>query len=163
MAELAVLTCRIGARRIAIPARDVLQILPLLPIARPPTLPVPLLGFVTVAGAPVAVLDPVPLFEGAGRSALGLYSHLVRLAGAVGVELCLAVDRAEDFARIDEARLRPVPPDRSLNGCAVALAGDEDAPVHLVEVARLLDAEERARLAALGAQAAARKALWTQA
>jgi purine-binding chemotaxis protein CheW len=153
---------RAGDHRLALPARDVREVLPLLPIARPPTLPRPLAGFVEVRGETLPVLAPALLFDGGGTlGTLDLFAHLIRPHGPTATTPCLLVDRVEDVVVPDADAVRPVDPEASHNGAILAEVTLPDGTAHLLSLARLLDEAERERLAALSAQAQARAAEWT--
>ncbi|MFV1919250.1 chemotaxis protein CheW [Sphingomonas sp. MJ1 (PH-R8)] len=153
---------RAGDHRLALPARDVREVLPLLPIARPPTLPRPLAGFVDVRGETLPVLAPALLFDGGtALGTLDLFSHLIRPHGPAATMPCLLVDRVEDMVTPDADAIRPVEAEASHNGAILAEVTLPDGPAHLLSLARLLSEAERERLAALAAQAEARAADWT--
>lgn len=150
---------RAGDHRLALPARDVREVLPLLPIARPPTLPRPLAGFVDVRGETLPVLAPALLFDGgAALGTLDLFAHLIRPRGDAAP--CLLVDRVEDMISPDPQAIRPVDADASHNGAILAELALDDGPAHLLSLAKLLSEAERDRLAALTVQADARVADW---
>ena len=152
---------RAGDHRLALPVRDVREVLPLLPITRPPTLPRPLAGFVDVRGETLPVLAPALLFdEGGMLGTLDLFSHLIRPHGPAATTPCLLVDRVEDMVVPEADAVRPVEPDASHNGAILAEVSLPDGPAHLLSLARLLSEAERARLATLSAQAQARAADW---
>ncbi|MFV0624593.1 chemotaxis protein CheW [Sphingomonas sp. ac-8] len=152
---------RAGDHRLALPAREVREVLPLLPIARPPTLPRPLAGFVDVRGETLPVLAPALLFDtGATLGTLDLFAHLIRPRGDAAVTPCLLVDRVEDMVAPEPEAIRPVDPEASHNGAILAELTLDDGPAHLLSLARLLSEAERDRLAALATHADARAAEW---
>jgi purine-binding chemotaxis protein CheW len=159
------LICRVGDDRIALPSADVREVIPLLPVWRPPTLPRPLAGFINVRGEILPVLSPAALFEWPQASEpTDLFSHFVRLRGDAGDDggaaLCLLVDRVEDFVTPPAAAVRPVRDSATHNGTVAAEVVLEDGIVHLLSLERLLDEGERARIAALTEEAARRAAEW---
>lgn len=158
------LLLRLGTRRCALPRAVVREILPLPRLWRPPGLPRPLAGFMNLGGHALPVLDLVRLFgleaEGAGGEA-ALYRHVVLTsAPAEGERFGLLVDRVLDLVNIPSAQLRPIPPESTLNDCAVAEIETPEGFVHLLDPGRLLLEGERARLAALRQGAQARLAEW---
>lgn len=158
------LIVRVGDRRLAFDAGEIAEILPLLPLWRPPTLPRPLAGFATVAGATLPVLDPLPLFGMAARSgAIDLFAHIVRPRNASGTRPCLLVDRAEALLPAGRARIGPVSAEASLDGLIAAEIATDDGVAHLMSFDRLLDSGERERVAALTEQASDRAAAWADA
>jgi len=158
------LLLRLGTRRCALPRAAVREILPLPRLWRPPGLPRPLAGFMNLGGDALPVLDLVRLFgleaEGAAGEA-ALYRHVVLTGPLPGGEpFGLLVDRVLDLLNIPPAQLRPIPPENTLNNCAVAEIETPDGFVHLLAPDRLLLEGERARLAALRQGAQARLAEW---
>jgi purine-binding chemotaxis protein CheW len=152
---------RAGDHRLAVSARAVREVLPLLPIARPPTLPRPLAGFVDVRGETLAVLSPALLFDGsAGLGTLDLFAHLIRPHGPAATTPCLLVDRVEDMIAPEPEAIRPVEPEASHNGAILAEIILPDGAAHLLSLERLLSEAERERLAVLAAQAETRAADW---
>nr|WP_305123514.1 chemotaxis protein CheW [Roseomonas sp. GC11] len=160
---------RLGSRRCALPRASVREVLPLPRLWRPPGLPRPLAGFLNLGGEALPVLDLARLFalESAALADEALYRHILLLPGGAGLggaglggALGLLVDRVLDLARIPAARLRPVPPEASLNGCAVAEIETPEGFLHLLDPGRILLAQEAAALAALREGAAARLAEW---
>lgn len=152
---------RAGDHRLAVSARTVREVLPLLPIARPPTLPRPLAGFVDVRGETLPVLSPALLFDGGiALGTLDLFSHLIRPHGPAATMPCLLVDRVEDMIAPEPEAIRPVEPEASHNGAILAEIVLPDGTAHLLSLDRLLGEAERERLAALAALAEMRAADW---
>lgn len=153
---------RLGSRRCALPRAAVRELLPLPRLWRPPGLPRPLAGFLNLAGEAVPVLDLPRLFglATAAEAEDALYRHLVLVGGEGQPPLALLVDRVLDMLRIPAERLRPVPPEATLNGCAVAEIETPEGFIHLLAADRILLAQEEAALAALREGAQARLADW---
>ena len=158
--DLKLLICVVGGRRIALGADAVVEILPLVPMWRPPTLPRPMLGFVTVRGAAVAVVAPALLFDGAATIAtVGLYAHLVRVHDGY----CLLVDRAEDMVSVAADAVRAVDAGASFGGMVTGVVSVAEGEAHVVALDRMLAEGERMRIAALTADAARRADEWAAA
>jgi purine-binding chemotaxis protein CheW len=157
----ALLICRVGSVRLAIDSSLVRELLPMLPLWRPPTLPAPLAGFVSVRGEILPVLAPAILL---GQSeALGTvegFSHIIRPHDASAARPCLLVDRVEDLVRPGTYTVAEVAPEASLNGTIIAELGLEDGIAHLISLDALLDKAERAQLAALTEAARRRAGQW---
>jgi purine-binding chemotaxis protein CheW len=85
----------------------------------------------------------------------GLYAHLV-LVRDEAVAYC--VDRAADLVTVPDSAIRPAGEDGTLNGCVAAELVLGERLVHALAPARLLTAQERARVAALARTAAERLA-----
>lgn len=157
----ALLVCRVGTLRLAIESRLVRELLPMLPLWRPPTLPAPLAGFVSVRGEILPVLAPAILLGQA--DALGIvegFSHIVRPQDASAARPCLLVDRVEDLVRPGAYTAAEVAPEASLNGTIIAELQLADGIAHLISLDALLDNAERAQLAALTETARLRAVQW---
>ncbi|WP_232628101.1 chemotaxis protein CheW [Methylobacterium sp. Leaf118] len=161
MASAAYLLLDVAGIPCALPQSDIREVLPLPRLHAPPEAGGPLAGLLNLGGAPVPVVDLAALFGLRATDPSDPYRHVV-LAG--DRRLGLLVDRALDMVRVPEGSLRPVAPDRSLNGCVVAEfaqgsgqgAGQGSRLVHLLSLARILSREERVRLDALAERARAR-------
>ena len=128
-----------------------------------------LAGFANLGGEPLPVLHAARLL---GLAALApeqgqdaLYRHIVVLELG-GTRAGLLVDRVLDLLAAPAGSLRPVPPDRTLNGCVAAGLPDPGGMeagglLPVLDPARLLLAEERAVLQGLTEAARARAAEWT--
>jgi purine-binding chemotaxis protein CheW len=155
------LICRVGKHLFAIDAAAIREVLPLLPLWRPPTLPPPFVGFVRSEGEVLPVLSPGVLFgEMPSPGRVDLFAHLVRPHGAGARTPCLLVDRCEDIVSAEDILLRPVRPDASYNGVVSAEAVLSSGVAHLLSLDRLLDESERARMAALTEEARRRAHEW---
>lgn len=134
------------------------EVLPLPDLHAPPAGGGPLAGFLNLGGAPVPVVDLARLLglrDSSAPASDDPYRHILLDAqGATG----FLVDRVEDLITVAETDLRPVAPERTLNGCVAAEVARGGAFVHVLSLTRLLTAEERARLSALAEAAAARLA-----
>jgi purine-binding chemotaxis protein CheW len=152
-----------GGRRVAIAASTVAEVLPLPRLTRPPQAPGLLAGFLNLGGEPLPVLDVARLLDGPAprpeATAEDIYRHVIRLNRSVAGEAsaALLVDRVEaaDARAEDEAAVEP---DHSVNGVVAAQLRIDGAFVPVLDVSRLLLAEEQARLDALAQAEAARLA-----
>lgn len=152
------LICHFGDARYALDTTAVREVLPMLPLWRPPTLPRPLAGFVTIQDQAIAVLAPALLFDAARRlDWIDLYAHLVRTD-----RFCLLVDRADAVVTIADEAIRPVPPEDSFNGCVGAEIDVDGNIAHLLLIDRLLTGAEAARLADLAGEETRRTAEWAR-
>lgn len=132
---------------------DVLGLLPLAELWRPPGAPPALLGFLNLGGSPLPVIEMAALL-GRSSSEAGLYSHLIRVRTGVA----FIVDRVTDLVA---AEMRAVADGETLNGSVAGEAEVGGALVHVLALDRLLLAHERHRLAALTEAAAARRLEWS--
>lgn len=137
---------------------DVAEILPLARLERPGGAPRALAGFMNLGGRPLPVLRLGVLLGSAEPADAGVYSHVVRLRGEVG----LLVDRVLDAAAKAEATA-PVAPDESLNGCVAERLTVGGRFIPRLDAERLLLAEEAARLAEMTRTMAERLAEWSAA
>ncbi|MDN3589141.1 chemotaxis protein CheW [Methylobacterium adhaesivum] len=122
------------------------EVLPLPDLHAPPAAGGPLAGFLDLGGTPVPVIDLARLLglpARDGAQADDPYRHLV-----LGAEAAIAflVDRVDDLVVVPDGAIRPVAEARTLNGCVAAEIALGDRMVHVLDPARLLDAEERQRL-----------------
>lgn len=151
------LICDVGPRRFALALAEVVEILPVVPLWRPPGLPRPLVGFADVRGIAVAVLAPELLFDGAAvLERIGFYAHLVHVRGSGG--LCLLVDRAAEI--VVPGAMRPVAVEMSQRGCVTGEIDVAGGAASVLALDRLLAEGERMRIAALAAEAARRAGEW---
>lgn len=152
------LAATVAGRLFALAAAEVVAVLPMLPLWRPPTAPPPLRGFAACGGV-LPVLSARALLGLGAEPTPGLYAHIVRVGRIGGQPAGLLVDRAEGFLTPDA--LEPIAADDTLNGCAVARFTHAGESGWMIDPARLLDAAAGAVLAALVAEAGRRRADWT--
>lgn len=148
--------------RCALPRAAVRELLPLPRLSRPPSMPATLAGFVNLGGEALPVLALRHLL-GLTRSAPvePLYRHIVVVEDTLpGSRAGLLVDRVLDLCAVPDAQRQPVPPEDSLNGCVVAQLALPEGPAHLLDPARILLAQEQARLEELTRRAAERLDEW---
>ena len=151
------LAATVADRLVAVAAAEVLQILPMLPLWRPPTAPAPLCGFAAVGGI-LPVLSARALLGLGAEPTPALYAHIVRV-GKVGCHQAgLLVDRAEGF--VIPSALEPLAAGDTLNGCATALFTHGGGVGWVIDPARLLDVAEGEALAAFAAEARRRRTEW---
>jgi purine-binding chemotaxis protein CheW len=155
------LICLTRLGRIALPAAGTIAVLPMLPLWRPPTLPRPLIGFVTIAGQPVPVLSPDLLFDPDHPMAeVAFEAHLVRLRGIGSGETCLLVDRVEEMILPEADAIGAVAPGETYGDCVIAEVRIASGIAHWIAPDRLMGAAERAKLDALTREATRRAHEW---
>jgi purine-binding chemotaxis protein CheW len=144
----------------ALPRAAVREILPLPRLWRPPGSPAALAGFANVAGRPLPVVALARLFGFEGEAeAAGLYEHIISVADNAR-PLGLLVTRVLDLVTITEEPA-PVENGETLNGCVAGeLRLANGRLVHLLDVQKVLLAEERERLAGFARSADERLADW---
>lgn len=162
LADIHVLV-RIDDGEAAMSRQDVAEILPLARLDRPPSAPRVLAGFLNLGGVPLPVLRLGVLLGGAVPENDDLYSHIVRLKPtderpSVG----LLVERVLDAA-VQPDTADPVAPDESLNGVIAARLSINGRFIPGLDTARLLVAEETARLAEMTTAMTQRIAEWSAA
>jgi purine-binding chemotaxis protein CheW len=149
--------------RCALRREAVRELLPLPRLSRPPSMPATLAGFVNLGGEALPVLALRHLL-GLTRTAPvePLYRHIVVVEDTLpGSRVGLLVDRVLDLRPVAAEQRQPVPPEDSLNGCVIAQLVLPEGPAHLLDPARILMAQEQARLEELIRRAAARLDEWT--
>ena len=140
--KLLLLCC--GERRLALPAQDVKRILFYAPPQAMPQLPPWCPGFVTLAGELVPLVDLARLL-GWPSEAPGLHSHMLLLRPEEQALLVL-VSRVEQIVEVSPEQLRPLPPDRSLQGLMAAAWFDGEHSLPVLVPRLLLLKEERERI-----------------
>jgi purine-binding chemotaxis protein CheW len=157
---LAVLLFDLGEDRYAIDSGMVGALLPLPRLYRPPSLPRVLAGYADLGGRAVPVLA-TGVILGRSSAETDIYAHLIVIEGArAGGDFALLVDRAETLARIERRSITPVAERDSLNGCVTGEIEIDGCLVHILDVERVLLAEEGAALEELDREAASRLADW---
>lgn len=142
-------------RQLALKASEVAEVLPLPNLHRPPGSPKVFAGFLNRSGGTVAVIELATVF---GAEAPGdIYRHIVRLRGAEAQDRALLVDRVlETQARASS--FEPLDDQASVNGVFAGTLLIDGAPIPLLDLDRLLLAEEAARIAELSKAASERTA-----
>ncbi|WP_374471427.1 chemotaxis protein CheW [Phenylobacterium sp.] len=139
-------------------AAGVVEVLPNLPVERPPGSPKALAGYANLAGEPLAVVRLARLFGAEEPQGDELYHHILRLAASAGgARLGLLVERVLDAdARADG--MGPLSSSQSVNEAVVGnlVIGADMVP--LLDWGRLLLMEERQRIDELATAAAERLA-----
>jgi len=155
---------RLGSTICAMDAARVREILPLPRLRRPPAAPALLLGFFDLAGQMVPALDLAALLglrpALQGVDACDVHAHLVLTAMSDGAAVALLVDRALDIVELDAAQMKAVDPAETMNGCVEGELSRDGDLVHVLDVDRLLMAQERERLDHFAARAGERLAEW---
>ncbi|MEO5336288.1 MAG: chemotaxis protein CheW [Magnetospirillum sp. WYHS-4] len=149
----------VGGCRCALPAEAVEEVLLLPELACPPGMPSVFEGVMNLEGLAVPVLRLDRLF-GLPEGTPGLYSPLILLRGLVP-RTALLVDEVREVRRLEGARaVASVVPGAVLADCTVALIGEGEHAIHLLDPQRLLLEGEQARLTAFQAREQERLAGW---
>ena len=154
--SLSYLLLDVAGTACAVPRSAAGEVLPLPNLSRPPASGGWLAGFLNLGGEPVPVVDLARLLGlREAEQEYGPYAHLVLAPDAAGAWL---VDRVTDLIAVAPDAIRPVAAAGSLNGCVAAEIVRGDRLIHALDPARILDAEERARIGELTRAARARRA-----
>jgi purine-binding chemotaxis protein CheW len=143
----------------AFPLEDVVRIVPMAELARPPGLPSMLEGFINLAGVAVPVLRLDRLLR-LPAHATGLYSMLIVLKGASAGRVAILVDRVSEILMVPESSILPVAGEHSFNGCAKAAVPRREDMIPLLSPAQILMRQEREFLSEFQAIAQQRLQDW---
>lgn len=148
---------RVGDVTCALARPRVTRIAAVAALARPPSAPPMLAGFVNLAGEPLPVVEAADLFQTApARDVDPLYRHLLVVDGT----LALAVDRVADVRPLETDGAMQADEGATLNGCVTHMLGEGAGAISILGADRILLAVERARLDELAAIEKARLAQW---
>lgn len=154
----------VGGRRCALPTAAVQEVLLLPELARPPGLPPVLEGVMNLGGVAVPVLRLDRLMDLPEQS-LDLYSPIILLRG-LAAPVALLGERMREVRSLEPGALAPVGGDEvgdeTFRACILGLVGEGEEAIHLLDPARILLAEEQARLVAFQAEAQRRLADWRE-
>jgi purine-binding chemotaxis protein CheW len=139
-----------GPHRCAIPCRQTREIVPMAATLKLPGQPPMLEGFLNLRGALVPIVHVRRLFGLSGGS-FELYTPVI-ITSVQDQLLGLCVDRAIGVEKVDQSHWKAVPANHSLNNCAEAEVAAGTQRCLLLNLDRLLMAEERARLEELAAE-----------
>lgn len=114
-----VLVFRVGGQRYAIPSREVLEIVPMAQLARSPSLPTVVEGFLNLAGRAVAVVRLSWLLGLPGQPP-GLHTPLLVLRHSEP-PLALLVDAVDRISRLADNGVLPIRADDSFNGAVTGV------------------------------------------
>lgn len=140
------LIAQVGANRVAVPLRDVIEVMRPLPISALAGAPPPVLGAAVVRGAAVPVIDARALVGEAGARACTRFVSL-----RVGARrAALAVDAVLDVRAVEDAELASMPPllRDAASGAAGALGVLDERLLLVLQAARIVSEEAWRALAA---------------
>jgi purine-binding chemotaxis protein CheW len=148
---------RVGDRACALAQADVSRVTPIAALARPPTAPPLVCGFLNLGGQALPILDAAALFGVTSAPGIDpLYRHVLIVRGSLGI----LVDRVIDVRPLDLSEAKPPGEGASLNGCVAALLTDSGEAISLLDASRLLTKAERDRLDQLIAMERVRLDQW---
>jgi purine-binding chemotaxis protein CheW len=146
-AQRPLLLFHLGGQAYGLPLEDVLEIVPLAELSRPPGLPALLAGFLNLGGKALPVLRLDRLF-GLPELVPGLYTPLVILR-STSHPLALLVETVSRIVTISADAVVPVPAGESFNDCALGMVTLDGHVVLLLSAERLLLDKEQQCLAEL--------------
>lgn len=155
--------CSVADRKLTIAADAVSAVLPMLPLWRTPTLPAAVVGFAEVRGGVLPVLATAVVLG--WRDMIGAvdgFAHILCPTDASATRPCLLIDRVEERRSIDMDAIGAVDPANSLNGVVSGEIAIDDGIAHVIELDRLLDRFERARLEQMTEMARQRADHWAE-
>ncbi len=126
----------VGGKRLALPLRDVIEVMRPLPISKLAGAPPSVLGAAVVRGAPVPVVDAGALLGETGPRACTRFVSL-RVGGR---RAALAVDGLAGVRSVDEAALSGMPPllRDSLDGVARAIGSLDEELLLVLQAGRIV-------------------------
>ena len=144
-ARRALVIFHLGGQAYGLPLEEVLEIVPLALLSRPPGLPAMMAGFLGLEGQAVPVLRLDRLF-GLPELTPGLYTPLLILRSP-GHPLALLVEKVSRITAVAADAVVPVPPGESFNDCAEGVVTLDSHVVLLLSPERLLLDKEQQCLA----------------
>jgi purine-binding chemotaxis protein CheW len=139
-----------GPHRCAIPCRQAREIVPMAATLQLPRPPPMLLGLLNLRGALVPIVHLRHLF-GLSAAPLEMYTPVI-IVDVQNHAMGLCVDRVIAVEKVEQSQWQAVPADHSLNDCAEAELDADDQRCVLLNLNRVLLAEERARLEELASE-----------
>jgi len=124
---------------------SVSEIAPMASLARPPSMPSILEGFLNLRGTSVPVLKLAVLL-GLPQDRLGLHTPLVIVRGRTA-PIALLVNAVHAIVVVPAAALSSIPESDTFNGCVESALTADGSAVHLLSLEGLLLEKERQTLA----------------
>jgi purine-binding chemotaxis protein CheW len=130
------LVFQLGSQPYAIDAAAVDRLTPAAELHAPPALPELLLGFLNLAGNPIAVVCPHVLFN-LPRPAVSLWTPFLILRSCAGA-VALVVDRVSRIRPYRREEVLPLPPTASINACLLGVVRWERESILMLSPDRIL-------------------------
>ncbi len=131
----------ISGKFCGLPVEDLLEIVPMASLSRPPSMPAMLEGFLNLRGTAVPVVSLSRMFR-MQESPLELYTPII-VVRARDCPLAFLVDHVTQILSLPDAEAVPIQKDHSFNDCAVAQVATTERVVHIFSPERLLIEKER--------------------
>jgi purine-binding chemotaxis protein CheW len=141
------LVFEISGKFCALPAEDLLEIVPMASLSRPPSMPTILQGFLNLRGTAVPVVSLSRMFRLQERP-LELYTPIIVVRGQ-GFPLAFLVDHVTQILSLSVEEAVPLQKDHSFNDCAEAQVTTAGRVVHIFSSKCLLIEKERQCLSEL--------------
>lgn len=131
----------ISGKFCALPVEDLLEIVPMASLSRPPSMPAMLEGFLNLRGTAVPVVSLSRMFR-LEASPLELYTPII-VVRARDCPLAFLVDHVTQILSLSDAGAVPLQKDHSFNDCAEAQVTTSERVVHILSLKRVLIEKER--------------------
>lgn len=139
--RISVLVFRISEQYCALPLDSLQEIVPMVGLSHPPSMPAILEGFLNLRGTAVPVVSLSRMFSLPERP-YGLYSPIIVLR-ATDYRMALLVDHVSQVWSVTGEDSLPVPEKHSFNDCAEAVVVIADRVVHILSPERLFIAKQQ--------------------
>ena len=130
----------ISGKFCALPVEDLVEIVPMASLSRPPSMPSIIEGFLNLRGTAVPVVSLSRMFRLQERP-LELYTPIIVARGR-GCPLAFLVDHVTQILSLSIETAVPLQRDYSFNGCAEAQVATKECVVHIFSSERLLIEKE---------------------
>jgi len=131
----------ISGKFCALPVEDLLEIIPMASLSRPPSMPTIMEGFLNLRGTAVPVISLSRMFRLQERP-LELYTPIIVVRGR-DYPLAFLVDHVTQILPLSFEDAVALQKDHSFNDCAEAQAATREVVVHIFSSKRLLIEKER--------------------
>jgi len=131
----------ISGKFCALPVEDLLEIIPMASLSRPPSMPTIMEGFLNLRGTAVPVVSLSRMFRLQERP-LELYTPIIVVRGR-DYPLAFLVDHVTQILSLSVEDAVALQKDHSFNDCAEAQAATRERVVHIFSSKRLLIEKEK--------------------
>jgi purine-binding chemotaxis protein CheW len=131
----------ISGKFCALPVEDLLEIVPMASLSRPPSMPTIMEGFLNLRGTAVPVVSLSRMFRLQERP-LELHTPIIVVRGR-RCPLAFLVDHVTQILSLSVENAVPLQRDHSFNDCAEAQVATTEHVVHILSPERLLIEKER--------------------
>jgi purine-binding chemotaxis protein CheW len=131
----------ISGKFCALPVEDLLEIVPMASLSRPPGMPIIMEGFLNLRGTAVPVVSLSRMFRLQERP-LELYTPIIVVRGG-DCPIAFLVDHVTHILSLSVEDAVPLQKEHSFNDCAEAQVATTERVVHIFSSKRLLIEKER--------------------